>query len=41
MQFRDLKTQYNVLKDEMDQAILDVQGGNMQGGFGGRQNRSL
>lgn len=24
MQFRDLKTQYNVLKDEMDQAILDV-----------------
>jgi dTDP-4-amino-4,6-dideoxygalactose transaminase len=24
MQFRDLKTQYQVLKDEMDQAILDV-----------------
>lgn len=24
MQFRDLKTQYNVLKDEMDKAILDV-----------------
>ena len=24
MQFRDLKTQYNVLKDEMDQAILEV-----------------
>ena len=24
MQFRDLKTQYTVLKDEMDQAILDV-----------------
>ncbi len=24
MQFRDLKAQYNVLKDEMDQAILDV-----------------
>lgn len=24
MQFRDLKTQYNVLKDEMDRAILDV-----------------
>jgi dTDP-4-amino-4,6-dideoxygalactose transaminase len=24
MQFRDLKKQYNVLKDEMDQAILDV-----------------
>lgn len=24
MQFRDLKTQYHVLKDEMDQAILDV-----------------
>ena len=24
MQFRDLKTQYNVLKDEMDQSILDV-----------------
>ena len=24
MQFRDLKTQYNVLKSEMDQAILDV-----------------
>ena len=24
MQFRDLKTQYNALKDEMDQAILDV-----------------
>ena len=24
MQFRDLKTQYAVLKDEMDQAILDV-----------------
>lgn len=24
MQFRDLKTQYNVLKGEMDQAILDV-----------------
>ena len=26
MQFRDLKAQYNVLKDEMDQAILDVVG---------------
>jgi dTDP-4-amino-4,6-dideoxygalactose transaminase len=24
MQFRDLKTQYNVLKDEMDKAIFDV-----------------
>ena len=24
MQFRDLKTQYTVLKDEMDKAILDV-----------------
>ena len=24
MQFRDLKTQYNVLKDEMDKAILEV-----------------
>lgn len=24
MQFRDLKTQYNVIKDEMDRAILDV-----------------
>ena len=24
MQFRDLKTQYNVLKDEMDKAIIDV-----------------
>ena len=24
MQFRDLKTQYNALKDEMDQAILEV-----------------
>ena len=24
MQFRDLKTQYNVLKDDMDKAILDV-----------------
>ena len=24
MQFRDLKTQYNVLKDEMDRVILDV-----------------
>lgn len=24
MQFRDLKTQYNVLKDEMDRAIFDV-----------------
>ena len=24
MQFRDLKTQYNALKDEMDKAILDV-----------------
>ena len=24
MQFRDLKTQYNVLKDEMDKAILNV-----------------
>ena len=24
MQFRDLKAQYNVLRDEMDQAILDV-----------------
>ena len=24
MQFRDLKKQYAVLKDEMDQAILDV-----------------
>ena len=24
MQFRDLKTQYNTLKAEMDKAILDV-----------------